>query len=162
MPTIKITVTQYLRQVATTDYDIDIEEADAKADELYLLPWARLGEGERQDVIAELFMDGWPEPEHGWRYGSADIAEEVVEIHADNIEHEVYAKCKHCHLFVDENDGHGEGVAKYIHLHRGDDADEAIDASHEPEPGETATLAWWRINGPAEMRARFTNTDKEN
>jgi hypothetical protein len=77
-------------------------------------------------------------------------------------EHEVYAKCKHCHLFVDENDGHGEGVAKYIHLHRGDDADEAIDASHEPEPGETATLAWWRINGPAEMRARFTNTDKEN
>jgi len=71
-----------------------------------------------------------------------------------------YEKCAHCHLFVtpnDEADRYPEmGFAEWDHLHRGDAADEALDASHEPTPsGEVHALAWWREHGPAAMRARF-------
>lgn len=65
-------------------------------------------------------------------------------------------KCKHCHLFIEPNLDAGPGIAEYMHLHRGDEADEALDADHEPEPsGMIATLATWREYGPREMRARF-------
>ena len=74
-------------------------------------------------------------------------------------------KCAECHLFIEENsarlDLDGQpipGIAEYVHLHRGDDADSAIDESHEAKPsGLMATLNTWKVLGPAEMRARFTS-----
>lgn len=68
----------------------------------------------------------------------------------------LYERCKHCHLFVERNEVDGQGIAAFVHLHRGDEADEALDDSHEAEPsGELATLSVWRRYGPALMRARF-------
>lgn len=72
----------------------------------------------------------------------------------------LYTKCAHCHLFVDGNAAYGDspGLAEWSHLHRGDDADNAIDESHEPEPSEmSATLDTWKAYGPPEMRARFAD-----
>ena len=63
-----------------------------------------------------------------------------------------YEKCLHCHLFVMLND---EGLA-YEHLHRDDEADTALDESHEAQPsGQIATLLTWKIHGPTAMRERF-------
>ena len=70
-----------------------------------------------------------------------------------------YEKCKHCHLFIEDNyvADEDEGLAPFVHLHRGDEADEALDATHEAEPsGEIHTLDYWREHGPEAMRARFT------
>ncbi len=69
---------------------------------------------------------------------------------------DVYEKCAHCHLFIERNEDPGPGWADYFHMHRGDEDDEALDAAHEAEPsGQKHTLAWWKANGPLEMRARF-------
>lgn len=73
----------------------------------------------------------------------------------------LYEKCADCHLFVEPNEALGEaqsGIALFIHLHRGDEADEALDESHEAKPsGMKATLATWRAYGPPKMRERFTS-----
>ena len=70
----------------------------------------------------------------------------------------MYTKCTECHLFVEENDVDGPNIAPYVHLSRGDEADEAIEATHDATPSDqTETLDYWRVNGPAEMRARFVN-----
>ncbi len=69
-----------------------------------------------------------------------------------------YTKCVHCPLFVERNDeaDAGIGIAEFVHLHRGDAADSALDASHEARPsGESRALTWWRRHGPTEVRARF-------
>lgn len=69
-------------------------------------------------------------------------------------------KCKHCHLFIEGNASFEDStpelpIARYVHLSRGDDADEALE-NHEAEPsGMIATLKTWRAYGPREMRARF-------
>jgi hypothetical protein len=67
-------------------------------------------------------------------------------------------KCKHCHLFIEPNEYDPEypDLARYIHLTRGDDADEEIDGDHNAEPsGEIHTIDWWLDNGPTMMRLRF-------
>lgn len=75
----------------------------------------------------------------------------------------LYEKCKHCHLFVEPNSAYpmpGYDIAEFVHLHRGDEVDEALDESHEPTPsGLKATLDTWRVFGPWQMRQRFV--DKE-
>jgi hypothetical protein len=64
----------------------------------------------------------------------------------------LYEKCAGCHLFIEPMN-----EVLYDHLHRGDDADEAIIATHEAKPsGMVATLTTWRAHGPAAMRERFT------
>ena len=69
----------------------------------------------------------------------------------------LYRKCASCHLFVAENHASGPDLAAWLHLHRGDDADE-LDESHPAEPGSPALpLAYWRRYGPPAMRARFTD-----
>lgn len=62
-----------------------------------------------------------------------------------------------CPFFVDVNYDHEDApdnIAPWIHLTRGDDADNAQD-DHEPMPGEVHTLAWWMENGPERVRERF-------
>lgn len=67
-------------------------------------------------------------------------------------------KCAHCHLFIERNHDYDEypALAEYVHLTRGDAADNEIEASHDAQPGQSQTLAWWKVHGPPEMRARFT------
>lgn len=67
-------------------------------------------------------------------------------------------KCGSCHLFVERQSDYDieAGFAEYIHLHRGDEEDEALDETHEACVGETRMLSWWKVNGPSEMVARFT------
>jgi hypothetical protein len=75
---------------------------------------------------------------------------------------EMAEKCSLCHLFVERNFAHieGDGLAEYVHRHRGDDADDALDMSHEPRPsGMIATLRTWRTYGPDLMRERFVILD---
>lgn len=74
----------------------------------------------------------------------------------------LYQKCRDCHLFVEPNDVDVEdGIAPYVHLHRGDDADEAIEESHQAQPsGLLATLDVWKQFGPPAMRVRFTDLPK--
>ena len=62
-----------------------------------------------------------------------------------------------CPLFVEKNEARRDdsSLAEWVHLHRDDDADRAIDESHEPVPGETHELSWWRQNGPAQVQERF-------
>lgn len=67
--------------------------------------------------------------------------------------------CKHCHLFVVATGNNQPGLSEWDHCHRGDDADEALDESHEAAPGDvSAPLSWWKVNGPPAMLARFTDT----
>jgi hypothetical protein len=71
-----------------------------------------------------------------------------------------YEKCADCHLFVEPNDVEPvkgvDDIALYIHLHRGDEADEAIDETHEAKPsGMKANLATWKAYGPQKMKERF-------
>ena len=68
-----------------------------------------------------------------------------------------YEKCAACHLFVERNYVDGPGIAEYVHLHRDDEADRAVDESHEARPsGEIKPLSYWRKHGPEAMRRRFT------
>jgi hypothetical protein len=64
-----------------------------------------------------------------------------------------------CPFFIEENYSHIEspeaGYSKYVHLHRGDEADEAMD-DHEPLPGECLSLDQWKTEGPLRVRERFT------
>jgi hypothetical protein len=78
----------------------------------------------------------------------------------------VYEKCADCWLFVEKNGSitpgldpdYADTLAKYVHLHRGDRADTALDESHEASPsGERRTLGGWKQFGPPQMRARFTS-----
>jgi len=71
---------------------------------------------------------------------------------------ELAHKCKHCHLFIEENeyDSDFPNIARWVHLTRGDEADEFYD-DHDAEPsGMLATLDVWREYGPTMMRLRFT------
>lgn len=69
----------------------------------------------------------------------------------------LYEKCARCHLFIEENYA-GEGCAPYVHLHRGDEADEALDSTHDAVPsGQRATIDEWKRVGPPAMLARFTS-----
>ncbi len=71
----------------------------------------------------------------------------------------VFTQCASCHLFVEPNHGADPDEAQWIHLSRVDDADEKIEGTHDAEPSaESHPLEWWRANGPAAMRARFTDT----
>lgn len=70
----------------------------------------------------------------------------------------IYEKCKNCHLFIGENPSYGdtEGLARWVHLHRGDNPDETLDETHQAEPsGLIATIEVWKKFGPPAMRARF-------
>lgn len=81
----------------------------------------------------------------------------------DDLAEPLYEKCAECHLFVEPNSSHDSAdpeyaatLAEYVHLHRGDKADDELDASHEARPsGEIANLTQWRMYGPEAMRARF-------
>lgn len=70
----------------------------------------------------------------------------------------LYEKCLHCHLFVEPNsswDEYQTGVTRFVHLSRGNAADERFE-DHDAEPsGLLANLATWRIFGPSAMRERF-------
>ncbi|MFF3017090.1 hypothetical protein [Streptomyces sp. NPDC057939] len=71
----------------------------------------------------------------------------------------LYERCAKCHLFIEENGSAADDdlAAPYVHLDRGDEADEAVTGSHDASPsGERATLAYWRQHGPEAMRERFT------
>lgn len=78
----------------------------------------------------------------------------------------LYEKCKHCHLFIEDNSpgnnpadmaANGGDIADWVHLNRGDEADEAIEETHNAEPsGLIATLNVWKKFGPPAMIARFT------
>ena len=75
----------------------------------------------------------------------------------------LYEKCRDCHLFVDENYAHepGSEIAPFVHLARGNAADEKLDADHEPVPsGMKANLATWRVFGPVAMRERFVTPEE--
>lgn len=79
----------------------------------------------------------------------------IVTVNEDLV---LYEKCLKCHLFIDVNDAtsEDESLAPYVHLHRGDDVDTALDESHEPEPsGRLANLLTWKTYGPEAMRERF-------
>ena len=68
----------------------------------------------------------------------------------------MYEKCQQCHLFVEPNHIDGSGIAAYVHLHRGNDSDTRLDENHAAVPsGEIHPLDYWRVHGPAAMRARF-------
>lgn len=71
----------------------------------------------------------------------------------------LYEKCQHCHLFVEENHvepGNPLDLALHIHMHRGDEADEEIIATHDAEPsGQIATIETWKEFGPTAMLKRF-------
>jgi len=90
---------------------------------------------------------------------------EVVETTGDAFESEDlpdYEKCATCHLFVVLNDVEGPNIAEYVHLHRGDTADEALDETHEATPsGQIHSLDYWRQHGPAAMRERFSTMTSE-
>jgi len=110
-------------------------------------------------------------------WSPADVAADVVrhldttyELHYRTADDErppaeadrLYEKCLHCHLFVEPNyswaAGAAEGLAPYVHSHRGDDMDERLDADHEPAPsGRKANLLTWKTYGPLAMRERFTS-----
>lgn len=71
----------------------------------------------------------------------------------------LYQKCAYCHLFIERQDEY-PGQAEYVHLTRGDDADEAIDSTHEAWPsGQFGTLELWMQFGSPAMRARFSDED---
>jgi hypothetical protein len=75
-----------------------------------------------------------------------------------NLDTPTYEKCGACHLFVERNEAGGEGVAEWIHLHRGDEADEIIDGSHDACPsGQIHSLHYWKQHGPEPMLDRFTD-----
>jgi hypothetical protein len=84
---------------------------------------------------------------------------------SDDLSQYLYEKCKHCHLFVEPNSSFVDStaqypIAEYVHLHRGDEADEALDSTHEARPsGLKANLLTWMEFGPAAMQRRFVETE---
>ncbi len=76
-----------------------------------------------------------------------------------SIKQQFYAKCAQCHLLVELNRSYEDApevLAKYVHLDRGDDADEELAGSHNAEPSDqVATLPTWKKIGPPAMRERF-------
>ena len=86
------------------------------------------------------------------------------DVHDPKLLDHVFEKCQHCHLFVDENyayDGKPD-TAEFVHLSRGDAADERIEGTHDAEPsGLKANLATWMVYGPPEMRERFITEQRE-
>jgi len=75
----------------------------------------------------------------------------------EEVEGGIYTVCTQCHLFVEPNDvDDPDGdIVPFVHLHRGTPEDEALDETHEAQPGETRSLHWWQENGPYAMKARF-------
>lgn len=64
-----------------------------------------------------------------------------------------------CPFFVEVNSNHeldGDNIAPWIHLTRGDEADESLD-DHEAVPGEVHPLSYWREHGPERVKERFVN-----
>lgn len=83
-----------------------------------------------------------------------------------DVDMHIAEKCAHCHLFIEDQSGYADAllpeveIARYVHLTRGDEADEAIDATHDAEPsGLRATIAAWKLFGPLQMRERFVPDD---
>lgn len=69
-----------------------------------------------------------------------------------------YEKCRDCHLFVDPNSAYepGSDIAEFIHLARGNAADDAIEETHDAVPsGMRANIPTWQVFGPVAMRERF-------
>lgn len=63
-----------------------------------------------------------------------------------------------CPFFIERNSDHDEDptLAEYIHLTRGNDADDLLE-DHDAIPGDTHTLDWWMEHGPFRVRERFTD-----
>lgn len=64
-----------------------------------------------------------------------------------------------CWLFVEENPSLGDSpdLAEYIHLARGDEADDALEDTHQAQSSnDVHSLDWWRQYGPDKMKERFT------
>lgn len=112
--------------------------------------------------LAVTTWDGHPDENDTYHPRGNKIDGEGLEYFDDGSE-PLYRKCISCHLFVEEQDADevALGHARYVHNHRGDDADEALDESHIawPEPGPGAPLTWWKLYGPAAMRSRFINDE---
>lgn len=147
-----LTVTMVLRA--------DLFETDVDPNDLQALSLAVMGPESimfhyARRGIADQAISLGAEPE-GWD-DEEDLDEEGATL---------YQKCKDCHLFIEENyvePGNPHGYAPYVHLHRGDEADEAIDESHEATPsGMKATLDTWKACGPVEMRQRFDDYNPTN
>lgn len=97
------------------------------------------------------------------------ISPQAIELGADPdlwdkepMDNTLYEKCAHCHLFIESNgeipatEADRGGIAEYVHLTRGDAADNAIEETHDATPsGMRATLAVWKAFGPLAMRQRF-------
>jgi hypothetical protein len=71
----------------------------------------------------------------------------------------LYEKCRLCHLFIAPNEPENPEVADYVHLTRGDAADELLETHPATPSGFKATLDTWKVFGPTAMRERFFNTD---
>lgn len=73
-----------------------------------------------------------------------------------------YEKCRDCYLFVEPNDSSpGAGIAEFVHLTRGNDADNAVEGTHDAVPsGMKANLPTWQVFGPVAMRERFVTPSK--
>ncbi len=125
---------------------LDVDEDGPEGDRL---AWDEAVQNEAGDLLTNFrSLDDWLsqggfKPE-AWRRHDYD-------------EH-LYEKCRYCHLFVEPNEAYapGQNIATHVHLARGDDADEKLDADHDPTPsGLRATLDTWRVFGPWQMRERF-------
>lgn len=88
------------------------------------------------------------------------MAELVAVTHTEADGALLYEKCQHCHFFVDDNPAWEPGsvsIARWMHLSRGDEADDAVTEGHDAMPsGLIASLSVWREYGPEPMRRRFT------
>lgn len=63
-----------------------------------------------------------------------------------------------CPFFVEVNYDHeddSDNIAPWLHLTRGDDADDALE-DHDAVPSERShALDWWREYGPDRVKERF-------
>jgi hypothetical protein len=137
-------------------------------DDIYACTWSYetsaqgLTPQQAAELAATVFLDGGDPVsppgtvEFSVYDGQTSLGEFIVAIPAR--EHEVlYEKCDGCHLFIEPND-EGPEFAQYVHLHRGNDADETLDQSHQAAPsGRKANLLTWKTYGPLAMRERFTS-----
>jgi hypothetical protein len=106
-----------------------------------------------QDVVGQTWQtkdsDLFPVPPEGWYMQCG------AHVRTDT------PPWERCWLFVEDNPSWEDDpavLAPYIHLHRGDDADEALDENHEAMPSmDIHPLDWWRENGPDKMKERFTD-----
>ena len=63
-----------------------------------------------------------------------------------------------CPFFIEVNSSYEDdpdNIAPWVHLTRGDEADDALE-DHDATPGRVAALSWWKANGPERVKARFT------